>query len=279
TMPPLVMAGGRFLIAGLLLCAWRFPIAARSGSLPTPQQWLRTAIVGALLLVGGNGAVSWAEQTVPSGLTALLVSVVPLWMALIDRFMNGVRLHAVAIAGLMIGVVGCVVLVGAPGSSNVPLIGAAVVALGSFLWAAGSIYSRTARLPSDSFLALGMEMLCGGVMLFAGAALSGEFGRFHLAAVTSASWIAFVYLIFIGGIAGFWAYLWLIRNAPTSLVATYAYVNPVVAVILGALILHEHLSLQTLLGGSIIVAAVALIVTSTAAKRVGTTVARGTASR
>lgn len=262
TMPPLLMGGVRFLIAGLLLCAWRLPAAIRAGALPTPAAWRRALVIGALLLVGGNGAVAVAETTVPSSLTALIVSSVPLFMALIDRVFYGRRLSADALIGLVAGFAGIAVLVGVPIGGSASPIGAGTLILiaGSLSWAAGSIYSRGANLPDDSLLFTGMQMLAGGAMLTVAGLALGEAGAVHLAAISPASWVAFSYLVIFGGVIGFSAYLWVIRNAPTPLVSTYAYVNPVVAVVLGWAILHEELTLRTIVAGAIIVASVAWIV-------------------
>ena len=262
TMPPLLMGGTRFLIAGLLLCAWRLPAAIRAGTLPTRAQWRRALVIGALLLVGGNGAVAVAETTVPSGLTALIVSVVPLYMALIDRVFYRRRLSVDTLLGLVVGFACVALLVGVPvGGSALPFgVGTLILIVGSLSWAAGSIYSRSAQLPDDSLLFTGMQMFAGGAMLAAGGLALGEAGRVHLAAISAGSWIAFGYLVIFGGVVGFSAYLWVIRNAPTSLVSTYAYVNPVVAVVLGWAILHEELSVRTIVAGTIIVASVAWIV-------------------
>jgi drug/metabolite transporter (DMT)-like permease len=262
TMPPLLFAGVRFMIAGALLCAWRLPIAIRDGKLPTLEYWRRTLVIGAALLLGGNGGIAIAETTVPSGLTALVVSVVPLWMALIDRFFYGRTMSAKALAGLVVGFGGVALLIGSPAQGTTSPVGLIIVVVASLSWAAGSLYSRSAKLPDDSFLATGMEMLMGGVCLVVAAFFAGEYARVDVAAVSPASWIALVYLIFFGGIVGFSAYLWVIRNAPTALVSTYAYVNPVVAVILGWAVLHESLTLRSGIAGAIIIASVAWIVSA-----------------
>ncbi len=262
TMPPLLFAGVRFIIAGALLCAWRLPIAIREGKLPTLDHWRRTLVIGAALLLGGNGGVAFAETTVPSGLTALIVSVVPLWMALIDRLFYGRKMSATMLAGLVVGFGGVALLIGSPAQGPVSTVGAIVLIVASLSWAAGSLYSRGAKLPDDSFLATGMEMLAGGACLTIAAFFAGEFARLDVAAISPASWIAFVYLIFFGGIVGFSAYLWVIRNAPTALVSTYAYVYAVVAVFLGWAFLHERLTLRAAAAGAIIVASVAWIVSA-----------------
>ena len=269
TMPPFLMAGVRFIIAGLLLCAWRLPAAVRAGTLPTFDEWRRTLVIGAALLLGGNGAVAFAETWVPSGVTALMVSVVPLWMALIDRIFYGRRLPAAVLAGLIAGFAGVALLVGLPGHGPVSMVGALVLTAGSLSWAAGSLYSRGAKLPDDSLLATGMEMLTGGVCLTLAGLATGELADVHVAAISSSSWIAFAYLVFFGGIVGFSAYLWVIRNAPTSLVSTYAYVNPVVAVLLGWVVLHETLTLRTIVAAAVIICSVAWIVSSNSRKPEG----------
>jgi drug/metabolite transporter (DMT)-like permease len=264
TMPPLLMAGARFTIAGLILLAWRLPIALRDGRAPTLDHWRRALVIGAALLLGGNGGVALAETTVPSGLTALIVSTVPLWMMAIDAIFFKRRPSSAALVGLATGFGGVALLVGPTGGGAVSIVGAVVLVLASLSWAAGSIYSRTAKLPEDSLLTTGMEMLCGGMCLVLAGLAAREDAGFHLGAVSEASWIAFLWLVFFGGIVGFAAYLWVIRNAPTSLVSTYAYVNPIVAVALGWAILHEQITTGTLVAGGIIIASVALIVSSVA---------------
>ena len=266
TMPPLLMAGARFTTAGLILLLWRLPIAFRDGQAPTADHWRRTLVIGAALLLGGNGGVALAETTVPSGLTALIVSTVPLWMMAIDAIFYKRKPTRLALVGLATGFGGVALLVGPTGGA-VSIVGAVVLVLASLSWAAGSIYSRTAKLPEDSLLSTGMEMLCGGLCLFIAGLAARENSGFHLASVSEASWLAFWWLVFFGGIVGFAAYLWVIRNAPTSLVSTYAYVNPIVAVALGWAILHEQVTTGTLVAGAVIIASVALIVSSVARQR------------
>jgi drug/metabolite transporter (DMT)-like permease len=263
TMPPFLMAGSRFLIAGLILFLARLPYALKTRSMPSAAHWGAATVIGAALLLGGNGAVAWAEQTVPSGVTALLVAMVPLWMALMDRVVYGKRLSALKLAGLIIGFGGIAVLVAGPFGENVPLPGAAALAIGSISWAAGSLYSRNATLPKDSLLTTGMEMLCGGACLCAAGLAVGEGAHVQLGSISQPSWIAFAYLVVFGGIVGFGAYLWVIREAPTSLVSTYAYVNPIVAVLLGSTFLHEPLTPRIVVAGAIVLASVALIVAAT----------------
>ncbi|HYK54267.1 MAG TPA: EamA family transporter [Candidatus Eremiobacteraceae bacterium] len=267
TMPPLLMAGARFTIAGLILLLWRLPIALRDGQAPTADHWRRAFVIGAALLLGGNGGVAFAETTVPSGLTALIVSTVPLWMMAVDAIFYKRKPSRLALVGLATGFGGVALLVGPTGGGAVSIVGAVVLVLASLSWAAGSIYSRTAKLPEDSLLSTGMEMLCGGLCLVVAGLAARENAGFHLASVSEASWIGFWWLVFFGGIVGFAAYLWVIRNAPTSLVSTYAYVNPIVAVALGWAILHEQVTTGTLVAGAVIIASVALIVSSVARQR------------
>lgn len=265
TMPPFLMSGIRFVIAGGALLAWRLPLARRAGVSPTAGQWKRALIIGAALLLGGNGGVAWAEQTVPSGITALTVAAVPMWMALIDRVFCGRRLSPAAIVGLVVGFAGVALLAGAPGGGSISPIGTAVLICASLSWAAGSLYSRTAHMPEDSLLATGMEMAAGGACLCLASVAFGEPAHLHVAAISPASWIAFCYLVVFGAIVGFSAYLWVIRAAPTSLVSTYAYVNPLVAVFLGWAFLHEDVNARIAFAGAVILGAVALIVSAPAA--------------
>lgn len=260
TMPPFWMAGVRFMIAGSVLLAWRLPAAIRARGMPTLDQWRRALVIGAALIVGGNGGVSFAETAVPSGLAALIVSTVPLWMALIDMAFYGRRSSGAKLGGLVAGFGGVALLVGSPANGPVSWVGVIVLVISSLSWAAGSLYSRSAKMPADSLLGTGMEMLAGGACLVIAALFTGEFAQVHLATISAASWAGFIYLVVFGGIVGFSAYLWVIRNAPTTLVSTYAYVNPIVAVFLGWAILHESVTLRTALAGAIIIASVAWIV-------------------
>jgi drug/metabolite transporter (DMT)-like permease len=232
--------------------------------MPSIAQWRRTLIIGAALMLGGNGGVAWAEQTVPSGIAALVVASVPLWMALIDRVIYRKLLSPRALLGLVVGFGGVALLIGAPAHGPVPVVGGLVLVGASFSWAAGSLYSRQAKLPGDMLLTTGMEMFCGGACLCLAAVIAGEPGRLDVGSISAASWAAFLYLIFFGGIVGFSAYLWVIRASPTTLVSTYAYVNPIVAVLLGWGILHEQIGPRIAVAGIIIVAAVALIVATPA---------------
>jgi len=259
TLPPFLAAATRFLIAGGLLLGFS---ALRRGSshdrLGWPQ-WRATAIVGAALLFGGNGGVSWAEQRIASGVAALLVAVLPLWIALFDRLVFGHVLSRRTIAGLVLGFVGLAILVGLADGGRIDPLGALVCTLASMSWAAGSLYARGAPLPHRPLVSTGMQMVAGGALLLIVGLASGEARSLRLADVSTASLLAVAYLIVFGSLLAFSAYVWLLRSAPVTLVATYAYVNPVVAVLLGWVILGEPITPRMLLAGAVIVLAVVLI--------------------
>jgi drug/metabolite transporter (DMT)-like permease len=214
-----------------------------------------------------NGGVVWAEKTIPSGIAALLVALVPLWMALLDRLFFGGHLATRAVLGLVAGFGGAVLLLGSEASGDVDLVGMLFVVGASLAWAIGSLWSRNAPLPSRPFVGVAMEMLAGGVALAIAGVLTGELGQVDVARFSTASLIGLLYLIVFGSWVGFTAYLWLLRTARTSLVSTYAYVNPVVAVFLGWLILDEQVTIRTIVAGGIIVASVALIISAGGAHR------------
>lgn len=267
TIPPFLMAGARFLIAGLVMLVFRL---AAGDPLPRRVEARSVAIVGLFLLLGGNGAVVWAEQTVPSGLAALMVSSSPLWMLLMDALRpGGTRPSARAMLGVGLGFAGVLVLfwpVGSGSLISVSPIGSVFLIFAAFSWAAGSIYSRYSPQPSAPMMASALEMLSGGAALTLLGAVTGEFGQLRLGAVSIPSLLGLGYLIVFGSLVGFTAYTWLLRVAPTSLVSTYAYVNPLVALISGSLIGHELLSGRTLLAAAVILAAVALTTTPGRAK-------------
>ncbi len=260
TIPPFLMVGGRFLVSGVLLYAWA---RWRGAPRPTTRQWRDAGIIGVLMLCFGNGAVSWAEQRVPSGLAAILVAVVPLWMVVIDWMLpQGRRPTPLVLTGVLVGLAGLVVLVdpstlGAPGA--IDTAGAAVLMVGSLSWAAGSIYNRYGSLPESAALATGLQMLVGSVALIAVGLTLGEAGDLHLARVSTASWIGWVYLVTFGSLLGFTAYIYLLQAVSPAKAATYAYVNPVVAVFLGWAIAGEPVTSRTLLATTVILAGVAMI--------------------
>ncbi len=261
TLPPFLMAAIRFAIAGSALYAWaRFRGTAR----PTRVHWRSATVVGGLLLMGGNGGVVWAEQTVPSGTTAVLIATVPLWMAAFDWVRRRERPSPGAALGLPIGFTGVALLVGPwelVDGGGVNPIGAAVLMVASASWAAGSLYSRRAPLPDAPLMGTAMEMVAGaGFLLVAGTAV-GEWSRLSFASVSAASASALLYLIAFGSLIGFTAYIWLLKVSTPAKVSTYAYVNPVVAVILGSAILAEALTPRTLLAVAVILGSVVLITT------------------
>jgi drug/metabolite transporter (DMT)-like permease len=265
TLPPFLTAGLRFIIAGPLLYAW----VRKSGApRPTGIQWRAAAMVGGLLLLGGNGLVTWAEERVPSGLAALLVATVPLWMVLLDwLFLRGERPAGKVFLGLVLGLIGIILLIGPTdllGEHRVDLIGVAMMLLAALSWAIGSLYTRRAPLPDAPLLGTGMEMVAGGVLLLLASGVKGEWAQIDLATVSLRSWLALGYLTLMGSIVAFTAYTWLLRVSTPARVATYAYVNPVVAVVLGWAIGGEVLTGQMLLAAAIIVLAVVVITTGRA---------------
>jgi len=267
TMPPLLMAAARNLIAGVIM----FPAAMgarrkaiRAGQAvsrwPTRAEWIGCGTVGVLLLVA-NGAVGIGEQTIPSGLAALLVATVPLWLLGIDAVLNHARLGLAQMAGLALGLAGVGLLSGlGGGSGRISAVGVVIILVAAFTWALGTIMTRRVTIPPSPALASGMELLCGGAALLVLAAAAGEFGSLHPAQVSWRSWLALGYLIVFGSIVAFSAYGIAVRALPTATVATYAYVNPVIAVLLGTLILDERLTPAMLGGGVLIVGAVVLVV-------------------
>jgi drug/metabolite transporter (DMT)-like permease len=263
TIPPFLMAAMRFVIAGSLLYPWA---RLRGAQRPTRIEWRSAAIIGTLLLFLGNGGVTWSEQRVPSGIAALLVSTVPIWIVLLDWLWHGAtRPRPGVIVGLLVGFVGVSMLIGTDqlfGHNRIDLWGVAVLFVATVSWAVGSLYSRKAILPSSPLLATSMEMLAAGAVLFVVAGLSGEFQQFHPSLVATRSWLSVGYLSVFGSIVGFSAYVWLLRVAHASRVATYAYVNPVIAIFLGWAFAGEEFTLQMLLAGAVIILAVVLIITN-----------------
>ncbi|HVS84063.1 MAG TPA: EamA family transporter [Gaiellaceae bacterium] len=259
SLPPLLMLAVRFGLAGALLWAWSWWRGDLARQRPGRREWASAAIVGGLLLFVDTGGVAWAEQRVASGLTALLVASVPLFTALIDRTVFGVRLSVGAVAGIATGLIGVAVLAGP--SADIDPVGAAVILVAAFAWAAGSAYARVATLPEAPFLSAAMQMLAAAVLLAAGGAALGEVGRVHPSAISPASVGAFAFLVVFGSIVAFTAYGWLLRSgAPSMLVSTYAYVNPAVAVLLGWLLAGEHVGGRELAAGTVILASVGMLV-------------------
>lgn len=255
TLPPFLMSSVRFSIAGLVLYVWT---RRRSAPAPTVQQWVAAGVIGFALLLVGNGGIAWAEQRIDSGIAALLVATTPLWLAVLDRIWFGSRLSLRALAGIAVGIGGVALLVGA---GPIDAVGALVVLAASLSWAAGSLLARNGSLPEQAGLAAGMQMLAAGGLLGITGISAGELGRVHLEQISAPSLLAFAYLVVVGSLVTYTAYGWLLRSsAPTALVGTYAYVNPIVAVALGGVVLNEAISGRTVLAAAAIVVAVVLSV-------------------
>ncbi len=268
TIPPLVLAAVRYVIAGVIMFPFAYRNAASSARAagqagpyrPRRSEWLGCAVVG-ILLVGANAAVCVGETTVPSGLTALLIATVPLWLLGIDAVLNHARLGLAPMAGLAIGLAGVGLLSGlGGGKGGVSASGVVIILCASAAWATGTIMARRVPTPASPALTSAMQLLIGGVFSLVLATASGEFGHFRVSAVSDRSWLALAYLILMGSIVAFSAYVIAVRMLPTATVATYAYVNPVIAVLLGTLILNEPVTLGMLAGGVLIVGAVVLVV-------------------
>ncbi|MFP5225952.1 MAG: EamA family transporter [Actinomycetota bacterium] len=262
TLPPLVMAGTRFGFAGLLLLAI---VGRKMPRRPTLEELRNAAIIGTALCLGGNGLVTIAEARIASGTAALLVATVPLWLASLDRVVLGARLSRGVTAGLLVGFIGTALLVQPGGTGD--MIGALQVAAAAALWASGSLFARRSAAVAPPLANIGFQMLFGGLATLVVATLGGEWSELDLSAMSASSAYAWLYLVFAGSLIGYTAYVWLLRNAPTSVVGTYAYVNPVIAVSLGMVIRDERLAGQTLLGGAIVLASVAVIVATGKRKR------------
>ncbi|MGP8161863.1 MAG: EamA family transporter [Candidatus Dormibacteria bacterium] len=259
TMPPLTMAGVRFLLAGMLL----FPIAYLSGDRDgdplRPVHWRSALVIGALLLTAGNGVITLAEQHVASGLVALLVATVPLWMALLAHLGGLQRVSRLGMAGLVAGLLG-VGLMLRPGSVGAASPGwIAFTLLSPLAWAVGSIYARRAPMPRRPLLATSLEMLCGGALLCAEAGVLGEWGQVHLAALSAVSVAGFLYLVVAGSLVGYSAYTYLLGKVSPQAASSYAYVNPLVAVLLGWAFAGETVTATTLVAAGLIVVAVVVL--------------------
>jgi drug/metabolite transporter (DMT)-like permease len=262
TIPPLLMSSARFLVAGSLL----YVLTSR-GRRPTLREWIASAIVGAALLGIGNAGVAWAETRLESGLAALIVASIPLYVALFDRLFFGRRLSALAAVGLFVGFGGVALLVRPGGTAHV---GTALVLLATTsAWAGGSVYARGAPVPANPLLAAAMQMLCASVLLAIAGFAAGEAGAVHRDAFGAEPLLAFAFLVVFGSLLAYSAYAWLLKNVRISVVATYAFVNPVVAVALGALFLGERITWTTIVAGTAIVIAVVLTIAAkpTAARR------------
>jgi drug/metabolite transporter (DMT)-like permease len=264
SIPPFLMAGARFLLAGLIM----FAIARTQGPLrSTWAEWRTALIVGACLLLGGNGGVTLSEKFIESGLASLIVATVPIYITLLGWLFGMIpRPAPIVWVGLAGGFLGVAILLGpalrfSSGAGTHPAIGMSILLLSSFIWSAGSLYSRGAKHAASPFLGAAQQMFCGGLLLMLVGSFVGEAGNFYPGNITALSLGAFAYLVFIGAIVGYTAYFWLLRHCDPARVATYAYVNPIVAVLLGALFAHETVTLRTLLAAALIIGSVALIIT------------------
>jgi drug/metabolite transporter (DMT)-like permease len=261
TIPPFLMAGTRFLISGLILYVWRRLAGDRN---PTAPQLRSAVTVGLLLLLGGNGVVSWAEQHVPSGIAALMVASIPLWIAVIDAIRpKGNKPDWKIALGLLIGFGGITLLVTSSGgltpADGRDFAGLLALLLAALIWSVGSIYARDADMPESSLMSTGIEMLGGAAGLFFVGTISGEWQQLQWSRVSTNSMLGLTYLVLFGSLIGFVAYSWLLRNAPISLVSTYAYVNPVVAIFLGAWLGSEIINARIILSALVIIGSVAVI--------------------
>jgi drug/metabolite transporter (DMT)-like permease len=266
TMPPLLTAGARFTTAGLLLLGAVMAHARlRPGAGEVEPvgraEWRSAFIIGTLLLLGGNGGVVLAELSIPSGVAAVLIATVPIWLAVFDAAITRRRPSGLVIGGLIAGIAGvAILLVPIEGLDGLDPLGVALVVGSALSWATGSIYARHARMPRSGLLGSAMTMIGGGLALLIGGVLLGELGRTELSAFSTRSLVALTYLVLIGSLVAFTAYTWLLANVSVSVVGTYAYVNPIVAVALGAVILSEPITLRTVLAAAIIIGAVVAMV-------------------
>jgi len=259
TIPPFLMAGVRFLVAGLAFMAWA---KYRRATRPTARDWLTTGIIGVLMATGGNGLVTWAMQTVQSGLAALLVSMVPFWVVMVDWLKpQGRRPATRVVVGLVLGFTGVALLINPTdvGVREIDAFGALTIVLASMLWASGSIYSRHAPQPTSQALSSGMQMFGGGVVLLGLSAATGEVAQLDWASVSNTALAGWVYVTVLGSVA-YGSYLWLLKASTPTKAATYAYVNPVIALILGYLVADESLSPRTIGCSALVVLAVLMVV-------------------
>lgn len=265
TIPPLLMAGSRFVFAGLVLLIWtRFTAEYER---PKAEHWRTSLIVGTLLLLGGNGLVVFAEHYISSSLAALLVATEPFWIVLLSwLWLKGARPNLRVVAGLVLGFFGVWLLISGQGTaalsereSSMQLFGTLAVMAAALSWAAGSIYGLRAPVPKSSLQTAGMQMFSGGTVLLVVSFLRGEWSQFDVSQVSANSWYGLSYLVIFGSLLGFTAYSWLLKNAAPAMVATYAYVNPIIAVILGWLIAGEAFTGRMLFGAGVVVGSVVLI--------------------
>ena len=265
TIPPFLMAGARFVLAGMIMyaVAWSQGIGDSNW-----RNWRTSLIIGACLLLGGNGGVTISEKYIDSGLAALIVAIVPIYIVLLG-WLTGMapRPTAVMWMGLAGGFLGVGTLFG-PGlhvhstAGRNPAIGISILLVTSFIWSAGSLYSRVAKHAASPFLTAAQQMVCGGILLLLAGIITGELPRFHPGSVSLLSLGSFIYLVLIGAVVGYTAYIWLLRHCDPAKVATYAYVNPIVAVLLGTFFAGETVTVRTLIAAALIIGSVALIITA-----------------
>jgi drug/metabolite transporter (DMT)-like permease len=265
TIPPFLMAGARFVLAGMIMyaIAWSQGIGKSSWA-----NWRTSFIIGACLLLGGNGGVTISEQFIDSGLAALIVAIVPIYIVLLG-WGTGMAPRPTPIMwmGLAGGFAGVGILFGpglhlhSVGGRN-PAIGISILLVTSFVWSAGSLYSRAAKHAASPFLTAAQQMICGGILLLLAGVVTGELPRFHPGSVSMLSLGSFVYLVVIGAVVGYTAYIWLLRHCDPAKVATYAYVNPIVAVLLGTFFAGETITARMLVAAALIIGSVALIITA-----------------
>lgn len=265
TIPPFLMAGVRYALAGGVMMA---VLLARGASLPRRIHWRSALLIGGLMLVGGNGLLTFAEQQVSSGLAALIVATAPMWMTLLDWLaFRGQRPTAQVIVGLVIGFAGIALLIDPGQYAGSALLGVGIVLVATLFWAIGGLYSRRAPTPEDTFMGTAAEMLMGGLTLLVVSAITGEPARLDVGAVSLRSVLAMLYLSVFGSIVAYTAFIWLLKTVDQAKVATNAYVNPVIAVFLGWLVLGEAVTAQTIVAATVILMAVLIINTKPAALR------------
>jgi drug/metabolite transporter (DMT)-like permease len=277
TMPPLLAAGVRHLSAGTILFIILLAVRGSAALPRSRDEWLGAGFVGLALLLGGNGLVVVAETTVPSGLTALIIAIVPLFVVLLRRIF-GERVAIGTYAGIALGFVGVAVLVVPHGiSGTVDMIGMLMLIGASLSWAIGTFFSKRVDLPADPLASTGVQMLAGGGSLLVAGVLTGESARVQLSSFSTASVVALGYLILLGSVLAYTAYTWLLQNTTVSRVSTYAYVNPLVAIVLGSLLLHEPIDVYIVLGAAMIVAAVVVVIRTEARRAPAPQAATGAA--
>lgn len=261
TIPPFLSAGIRFLVSGVILLVWQ---RSAGTPMPTRKQWISLVIIGNLLLLGGNGLVAWAEQTIPSGVAALVIGSTPLFLVVAEAIRpGGIKPTWQAIVGLLVGFAGIFILIGpaeiSGSATKLDSLGIAALLAATIFWSIGSVYSKHAELPKSTLMSTGGQMLMGSLGLFAVSLVTGELSKWDPSGVTAKSALGLGYLILVGSLIGFVSYGWLLQNAPISLVSTYAYVNPVVAVLLGNWLAAEPLEPHIGLAAAIIVGSVMFV--------------------